>query len=292
MRNPFARPDSASGSFLPQDYVSRKAELRANLLCLGLFGVVMFGVIGAFFVTNRQWLRVSQDQNTVSVQFQAEKAKIEQLDRLEQQKAEMMEKAEITTALIEKVPRSTLMSELISRMPEEITLLELSLVSKRIKDTGPTLPPAAKGPSAQNGTVHALGGAPTVAKATAMAKDPKSSEPEKVPPPKFEYTLHLVGVAHQNNTIADYLAGLKGCAFLDNVDLKYINPVTIDKLDLRKFEIFANIKKDADARDIEPVRDLNADGGVAGTDPAAGDPSQPPAVPERRLGSPVTGKEP
>ena len=31
MRNPFQRTDPGSGSFLPEDYVARKAELRANL---------------------------------------------------------------------------------------------------------------------------------------------------------------------------------------------------------------------------------------------------------------------
>lgn len=58
MRNPFARNDSPSGSFLPAEYVARKNEMRANIICLSLFGVVMFGVIAAFFVTNRQWLQV------------------------------------------------------------------------------------------------------------------------------------------------------------------------------------------------------------------------------------------
>src|SRR5262245_51862205 len=179
MRNPFARTDAGNSSFLPQDYVARKAELRANLLCLALFGVVMFGVIAAFFVTNRQWLQVRQAQQTITTQYSQEAAKIEQLNRLENQKAEMMEKAEITTALIEKVPRSTLLSELITRMPEEITLLEFSLVSKRIKETAPALPPlGAKGPTgAAGGTVRSLGGAPTVGKSPSMARDNRSSEP-------------------------------------------------------------------------------------------------------------------
>src|SRR5438093_1151288 len=143
IRNPFARESSSGGSFLPQDYVARRAELRANLLCLGLFGVVMFGVIGAFFVTDRQWLQVSQAQNNQ----------------------------------------------------------------------------------------------PTVARTTAMAHDRPAPDADKVAAPRFDSTLRLVGVARQNNTIADYLAGLKDCPFLENVDLKRIDPTTIDKFELRKFEI-------------------------------------------------------
>src|SRR5262245_52717864 len=140
MRNPFARTDAGNSSFLPQDYVARKAEMRANLLCLALFGVVMFGVVAAFFVTNRQWLQVRQEQQSITTRYSSEAAKIEQLKLLEGQKAEMLEKAEVTTALIEKVPRSRLLSELVNRMPQDITLLELSLISKRIKDTPPPTP--------------------------------------------------------------------------------------------------------------------------------------------------------
>lgn len=270
MKNPFLRPDASGGSFLPQDYVARKAELRANLFCLGLFGVVMFGVIGAFFVTNRQWLQVQQSQKTVTVQYQQESAKIEQLKKLEDQKAEMIEKAEITTALIEKVPRSILLAELITRMPQDITLLELNLVSKRVKE--PAAAPASKTTAAASPAVKNLSAKPTAPVAAAKsskppaAKDAKAETPEKVPPPKFEYTLHLVGVARANSNVADYQTALNACQLLDKVDLKYIAPATIDKLELRKFEIEVTLKKDADARGIEPVKELRS-AGVPGSDP-------------------------
>lgn len=264
MKNPFLRPDSAGGSFLPQDYVARKSELRANLLCLGLFGVVMFGVVAAFFVTNRQWLQVRRTQNAITVQYSQEASKIELLKRLESQKADMMEKAEITTALIEKVPRSILMAELITRMPEDITLLELELSSKRVKDAAPKNDKAASGPAVRN----LSGKGPQVsASKSATAKSSSPAEPEKVPPPKFEYTLKLTGVARVNNNVPDYLQGLKACTLLENVDLRYIKETTIDKLELRKFEIEAAIRKDADGRGIEPVKDLRASPGVPGTDP-------------------------
>src|SRR6185436_1057254 len=131
MWKPFVKADQQGSSFLPQDYVARKAEMRANLICLGLFGVVMFCVVAAFFVTNRQWLQVRRNQQAITTQYTQEAIKIEQLKQLEKQKNEMMEKAEITTALIEHVPRSILLAELITRMPDDITLLELTLVSKR-----------------------------------------------------------------------------------------------------------------------------------------------------------------
>lgn len=285
MRNPFMRLDSAGGSFLPADYVARKAEMRANLLCLSLFGVVMFGVVGAFFVTNRQWLQVRREQQAITTQYTKEATKIEQLKLLESQKTEMLEKAEITTALIEKVPRSRLITELVNRMPQDITLLDLSLISKRLKD--PAAQPANAAASSDKATtIKTLGpskpgssgaAGPRRPGAPAPAKDSKPA-PEKPQAPRFEYTLQLTGVAKVNASIADYITALKACSFLDGVDLKYIKETTIDKLELRKFEIQATIKKDADARDMTTPNELNSAGAI-GSDPA-------------RQGSPEKGKAP
>jgi Tfp pilus assembly protein PilN len=248
MNNPFLRKDDQSGSFLPQDYVQRKSELRANVMCLTLFGVVMFGIVGAFFVTNRQWLQVRQERQAITVQYTQQASRIEQLKTLEGQKSEMMAKAEITTALIEKVPRSILMGELVTRMPQDTALLELHLVSKRIRETVPVTTPTGAKPAA-NTQIRTLSGKGT------PAKDGKPA-PERVAPPRFEYTLRLIGVARINNDIADYLAALKACSLLDRVELKYIKQATIDKQDFRQFEIEATIRRDADARGLEPVAEI------------------------------------
>jgi Tfp pilus assembly protein PilN len=277
--------------------------MRANLLCLGLFGVVMFCVIAAFFVTNRQWLQVRREQQGDHRAVHKEGAKIDQLNTLKTQKAEMLEKAEITTALIEKVPRSRLLTELVNRMPQDITLLELSLVSKRLKDTPPPASPGSSQPA-----IKTL--APTGASTTAGPRRPgtpapaskdasKPAPPERPQAPRFEYTLHLTGVAKVNTSIADYISALKACSFLDGVDLKYIKETMIDKLELRKFELEATIKKDADARDIATPNELQSAGAI-GADPARstdGEPEPSAAKPENikvivKPLSAETGKKP
>jgi Tfp pilus assembly protein PilN len=276
MKNPFLKPSESSSSFLPQDYVARKNELRANLICLSLFGVVMFGVITAFFVTNRQWLQVKREHEAVELQYTQERTKIDQLNRLEAQQTEMADKAVVTTALLENVPRSTLISELVTRMPADCTLLEVQLVSKRVKDAAPAAAPAAvkpgQAPAIKNLGVKPAGGVSMVKSA------PEAPAPEKVAPPKFEFTIKLVGVAKVNNNVADYIQALKACPVLDNVDLKTLTPTTIEKLDLRKFEIEASIRKGVDARSIQAVPDLRAAtvGGLPGDDPKrAGGTPQP-----------------
>src|SRR3954471_5140703 len=154
MKLPFKRSDSGGGSFLPQEYVERRAELRANLLCLALFGVVMFGVIGAFFVPNRQWLTVKRARDSIAAQYAQEAARIEQLKLLEKQKTEIMDKAEVSTALIERVRRSVLLSELANRKPDEVTLIEVSLSAKRIQQA----PPPANAPTTVQPQVKNLAG--------------------------------------------------------------------------------------------------------------------------------------
>ncbi len=252
-----------SGSFLPEDYIERKTASRATIIGLTLFGVVMFGVVGAFLVTNRRWNEITAEQRRIEVEFEQEKLKIDQLKSLEAQRAVMMAKAEVTAALIEKVPRSILLAELITRMPRDITLLDLELKSKRL-DTQPkpSATPAQAGKAA----------AAKVRNLTAKDKGKAEKEPETPRPqaPRFDFTLMLTGVAGNNNDIAEYLGQLQACPLLTAVELQYIKETIISDVGLRRFEILAQLRPDADAHDLiaVPVARLRP-GGAAVETPAA-----------------------
>jgi len=240
MKNPFTKPDKTyDGSFLPEDYVARRAEARANFLSLVLFAAVMFAVVAAFFVTNRQWITVRNQQRFVTEEFAKAQKAIEQLEELEAQKAEMLEKAEVTTALIEKVPRSVLLSELISRMPPEITLLDFLLESKRIAQ----VQAAPKPTQMTRGSLSRTGG---------PAPDPTP----KVQAPQFEYKLVLRGVSRNNTHITDYLTSLIDCDLLSSVNLEHIKERQMGDEKMREFEITARIKRGVDARSVTPVDEL------------------------------------
>lgn len=273
MKSPFQRNAPAAASFLPEDYIAQKVELRASVLCLSLFGLVMFGVVAAFFVTNRQWLNVRAEQEAITGQYTDQAQKIEQLKTLEAQKAEMIAKAEVTTALIEKVPRSVLVSELVGRMPADVTLLEVKLESKRIKDDPvPGLTPPA-GQIAPK--VRAIQTGPAAVQPPPGAK-PMLPDAGRVKPPRFETKLVITGVAKQNQEVTDYYKSLLECKLLDKVDLRHIKERKIDKVELREFIIEAIIRPDADARSLEPVpaksaeaqaQDPNAPKGTASAEP-------------------------
>lgn len=236
------------GGFLPEDYVQRKAEGRANIIGLTLFCAVMGTVVAAFFVTNRSWKTVHEEREAIAIQYTAAEPEIELLIKLEERKEQMLQKAEIVTALIEPVPRSILMAELVTRMPEDMTLLTVDLQGRRIAEaaqTGKRDDGQAQRTSVRGRKAGSLGGTPTGASA-------EEAKPSRVLPPRYQYTLTLTGVTPANGDIADYLDALKLSPLLRRVELHYAEAQKIKDLELRKFEISAEIDPRADARGIDP----------------------------------------
>ena len=238
--NPSANPADRGTGFLPEDYVRGKGERRANLLSVFLFGVVMFGVVGAFFVTNRRWLDIRAQQESINLVYRQQTKRIEQLVELEKQQVEMVSKAEVTASLVERVPRSVLMAQLVQRMPADVTLLGVNLESEKIKAPKASAPAdAAKG-------VRSL---------TSSKKSKKSKktveEPAKPEPARYKQRLSMEGVALTNDVIADYIESLRSCSILESVELQYIKQSKIDDALFRKFVITARISPDADARGLE-----------------------------------------
>lgn len=249
-------PRAAAGgpSFLPAEYVSKKRAQQAGTFTFALFCIVMFGVVAAFLVTTRRWRDIRQQQTTINDLYQSEAIKIDQLKQLESQRKAMLEKAEIVSALIERVPRSVLLAELVTRLPKGVVIATAELKSKRIEQalSGPVEP----GKVQKVGTLAPAspGGAAGNAKPAAVA-------PVKVLPPKFEYKLTLQGIAVENNRIADYLASLKQCELLRDVELQFIEEFSVEKVDMRKFEIVAAVRTDVDAAQIMALRKQEAESG-------------------------------
>ncbi|MBX3378571.1 MAG: PilN domain-containing protein [Phycisphaeraceae bacterium] len=242
--NPFLRQNneaSASSSFLPEDYIERQSSARANALALSLFAIVMVGVIAAFFVTTRRWETVRAEQGKINELYAQEAKKIEQLKALESQRSQMLDKAEITTALTERIPRSALLEQIVNRCPDKsLAFAELELKSKRIE------PP-------KELSKNANGAKPTVKSLTDPKQDPKDDRKDPVRAPKFEYTLTINGLAQRNTDVTDFLSKLGDCNLLDRPDLPFIDTVKIDQTTFRKFQITAGLNSNADARVGLPV---------------------------------------
>lgn len=264
--NPFRQSAAQAASFLPEDYVAKKAETRANFIALTLFAMVMFLVVAAFFVTNRRWVTIRAEQAAINRAYQEEAAKIEQLKALEKQERQMAAKAEITTALLERVPRSILFSQLEGRMPAGVYMLELEIKSKRID---PAKEAAAAAQAKGGKTPPAPGKIKSLAPGGAgVAAQP--AEAQEVRPPRFEHTMTLTGVAEANPAVTDYLSKLKQCGLLEAVELNYIKESKIKNSEYRKFEITARIRTDVDAQAWMASEKQRAAVATAG-EPAAGE---------------------
>jgi|GEM_PF-230932 len=236
MNNPFRREADDARSFLPEDYVQSKGETRTNLIALGLFAMVMFGVVSAFIVTSRQWETVRTEKTLIEAQYDEARIRIEQLQALESQRQDMTGKAELTTALIERVPRSVLLAELVTRLPSGASINEFEMSSKRVNQAPPTPAPGAAP------AIRSLSG-------NNSGQDAAPARP-RVLPPRFEYTLSIRGVAETNNQIADYLRSLQQCALLEQVELEFIRNTIVENVPMRSFRIMARLRDNADARSL------------------------------------------
>jgi len=266
------RPNGAGGSFLPEDYLQKKAEKRQLILGLGLFLVVAFAMVGAFFVTYRKWSTVMSMQAAVNREWVEQEKKIEQLKVLEAQRDELKAKAETTTALLERVQRSTLLAEMINRMPDQLTLTDLQLKGRRL-----VVPVKAAAP------VSGLAGPQTTASVGARATTPAGGgAPPDAPKPRpapaqFEFSLEIAGLASSDEEVADYVASLVQCPLLDRVEMISAGETTVQDVSMRKFKIEARIRSSADTRTIEALHVPRLGGRPDGTArrPKHSDPMDP-----------------
>jgi Tfp pilus assembly protein PilN len=228
-------------SFLPEDYLDQKAERRTNLISLTLFGVVMVSVFAAFLVTNRQWSQVKTARGAVNEQYAQAAAQIETLNELEEQKNQMLSKARLAAALVERVPRSILLSELISRMPNRLGLVELDLKSQKIK--------AAREAPRRRATTGRLG--PT--RAMTREEAARLEEEKKVEPPRYLVSLTLVGVAPTDIEVSEYINALNSYTLLKDVNLVSSEERKFEGEKMRQFEIEMTLNTKADVRDAVPT---------------------------------------
>lgn len=258
MSNP-KENQSQNASFLPAEYVKGKSQVRANVMAMFLFVLVLAGVVGAFVVNHQRWRRVHVEQDLVAQAFEEEAGKIEQLKSLEKQRVDLIERAEVVTALKDRVPRSVLVGEIVRSIPDGVTLTQLNLEGERVKVVLPAIDPkeAAK--------TRTLKG-----KNVGKGKDSaKPVEAAKVLPPKFRFSISVEGIAMENGQVADYLASIKSSPLFGDVELQYINETSIDKQKFRKFKLTMLLLEQAQASMVDGTQEIEigrVDFGIAGSD--------------------------
>lgn len=229
-------------SFLPEDYVEQKVHARTNVICLTLFIIVMGGVIAAWMVTDHQRREVRHLQSSVNRQFEDAAQRIEQFNQLQGQKEKMLRKAKVTSVLIERIPRSVILAELINHMPATLSLLEFELETKVIKR--PVLAHTALEQAKEDAKYRGE----TLRKDGAAVK-------------LTEVSMELVGVAPTDVQVAQYMTALgRSSLFRSNTDLRdnlnliFSEQVMIEDQEMRRFRIELKLNQHGTAEGINAKR--------------------------------------
>ncbi|MAE65615.1 MAG: hypothetical protein CMJ18_15205 [Phycisphaeraceae bacterium] len=224
-----------NSSLLPKDYVDDQLERRTNLICLTLFVVMLVAILAAFLLSNRQRSEMRRQYAEINTQFQKAANRIRQLEELQQQKQDMIRKATVTAQLVERIPRTLLMSELINNMPVTLSLMSLDLDTKVQR-------------------VKSKRAATALDRAKQRRRTKKKQEEAPEPASITTVSLRLVGVAPSDVVVARFMYSIGQCSLFSDVNLSFSEEVVIDGRTLRKFQINMTVTKDVNVAGIDPKK--------------------------------------
>lgn len=229
-------------NLLPEDYVARRAQKRANRLCALLFGVVMTGVVAAAVVSEQGHRRTRQVCDRVNLSYADAAKLIRQMQELEATKQEMLKKAKLTAGLLERVPRSYILATITNALPDGGSLTQFELTTKRRRA------PDASGKKKPKSRYD-----------VAAAKH--KATPTKLT--KVETTIIITGLAGTDVEVGQFIATMDRCPLIEDVVLVYTEEKKVKDTLARKFQVILYLKDDADVRRIPAVA-----GAPAGRDSA------------------------
>lgn len=222
-------------NLLPDDYMARRAQKRSNLLCAGLFCVVMSGVLTAAGVSEARYRNTRDVSERVNTAYADAQKLIEQLRTLEAAKQKMVAKADLTAHLLERAPRSYLMATVTNALPPGASLREFVLKCERKE------------------TTVVVGKGKTQFDAAAKRKKAESES-------HLEISIVVTGMAATDVEVARFIAAMARCPMMDTVDLVYSQEKEFNKCTIREFQVVLTLRRGAD------VRDAAEDSTVARTD--------------------------
>ena len=225
-------------TLIPQEYVNERKEIRRTSFGVVLFAIVMAGVIAAFLVTNRQWDSVRIRQQEVAAEFSEVGEKISRMDELRIARDDLVERAELASALVSRVPRSMLLDGLVERMPVKLSWTKLTMASKEVKK-----PVVRDNP--KNDRLKPRG--PAAAPVRTRGKKNSKTDPvgERPVPKQYTTTITLTGLAPDEVDVSTYVASLQSFSLLSSVMPDSTEIITVDDVEMRKFTITMELDQNA-----------------------------------------------
>ncbi|MCK4627176.1 MAG: PilN domain-containing protein [Phycisphaerae bacterium] len=219
-------------SLLPEDYVAHKRQKRANLMCLLLFGIVMVGLVAAAVVSERKHGRTREVCKKVDESYEEAGKLIQQMRELDVTRHKMLQKANRTAALLERVPRSYLLATITNALPKGASLTEFKLRTK--------IP---KSPNTSGKKKTKFG-------KVAAAKKESVPEAEK----KMKIEITVTGLAGTDVEVGTFISTMGQCPLIKSVELVFSKKTKVEECVMREFKVVLQMKDDADVRN-QPVAD-------------------------------------
>ena len=222
-------------NFLPSDYMERRGRRRANIICLILAGVAVVGLGLGSGLTLVSALSSAAMRAVVERQYQEASIQIKQLKDLEERKAGLVHKVELSSDLLERVPRSHLLARLTNYLPQKASLTGVMLKFEDVEVPAPQSqagsPPGARADAKDAGAPN--GG-----------KNPKD-KPDRV---KVKmWTFRVDGLAPTDVEVAEYISRLSSDPLFREVDLQYSEQFPYrESATMRKFQLFFKLSPDAE----------------------------------------------
>ena len=212
-------------NFQPRDFTERRGRRRATLLCLGLAGVALVALAGVCALHVIRVFGASRLRAVVEQQYREAGRQIEQLKLLEDRKAGLVRKVELSADLLERVPRSHILARLTNALPPDTSLQVL--VMSTVEVEVPVLKP----------TTTKEDNAP-------VSKGSKSKRPEKIR--RREIQFRLDGLAVTDVQVAEYIARLTADPLFEEVNLKFSEEFPYEPgVTMRRFELTFRLSLEA-----------------------------------------------
>lgn len=214
-------------NFLPEEYMERRLQRRTNAISLTLFMVMMGAVVAAYYVTDRQRSEVKTLQAQVNRQIEDAAKRLEQLDELQRRKDAMVRKAQVSAALIERLPRSVVLAELVNNMPATLSLEDMNLSTRVLQTARPA----------------------TALQQTRQTRAAAEAQADAAPElPQTEVTMYLIGMAPTDVEVAQFMTALSASPLFNDVNLVFSEEEYVDDRAMRRFRVEMAINQDVDLK--------------------------------------------
>jgi len=213
-------------NLLPDDYMLKRAQQRANVFIAVLFTVVMGSIISASVVSEESNHHTQEARDRVNKSYEEASKLINQVQQLEVKRSILLTKAKHSAMLVEKVPRSYLLALVANAMPKGTSIVKFELDAKQLVAGRNQIQAAAKGVR--------KGKAPQAA----------AEQPSEAPPAKVE--VKITGLAVTDVDVAKFITNLASNVLVDTVDLVYSEEKVIEKVAVREFQVKLDLKPNAD----------------------------------------------